>query len=207
MGPDGPLTTVVFDLGGVLIDWDPRHLYRHLIADPDEVDAFLAEVGFAEWNARQDAGRPFHEAVPELAALHPARRELIEVYPERFPDSLVGEIPGTVAVLRDVRDRGVRLLALSNWSAETFPHALGRFPFLAWFEGIVLSGAEGVAKPDPRLFEILMERYGLDATGTVYIDDAPANVEAASRLGFLAIRFTDAAALRTSLETLGILGG
>jgi 2-haloacid dehalogenase len=199
------ITTVVFDLGRVLIDWDPRHLYRQLVDDPDEVDAFLAEVGFAEWNARQDAGRPFAEAVTELAARHPARRTLIEAYPTRFADSLVGETPGSVAVLREVIDRGFRALALTNWSAETFPHALARFPFLGWFDGIVVSGAEGVAKPDERLFSILVDRHQVDPQRSVFIDDAEANIETAARMGFIAIHFTDAAALRAALADLGVL--
>jgi 2-haloacid dehalogenase len=203
-GADGP-TTVVFDLGKVLIDWDPWYLYRHLVNDPDEVDAFLAEVGFAEWNALQDAGRPFAEAVAELAARHPEHRTLIEAYPARFADSLGGEIPGSVAVLRDVIDRGFRTLALSNWSAETFPHALARFPFLAWFEAIVVSGEEGVAKPDVRLFSILVDRHRVDPARTVFIDDSSANVGTAARMGFITILFTDAEALRVALADLGVL--
>lgn len=203
-GLDG-VTTVVFDLGKVLIDWDPRYLYRHLVGDPGEVDAFLAEVGFAEWNALQDAGRPFGDAVAELAARHPERRTLIEAYPARFADSLGGEVPGSVAVLRDVIDRGFRTLALSNWSAETFPHALARFPFLAWFEAIVVSGAEGVAKPDIGLFSILVDRHQVDPERSVFIDDSEANIATAAGMGFITILFTDAEALRVSLADLGVL--
>ena len=199
------VTTVVFDLGKVLIDWDPRYLYRHLVDDPDEVDAFLAEVGFAEWNAQQDAGRPFAEAVADLAARHPARRTLIEAYPARFADSLGGDIPGSVAVLRDVIDRGFRTLALSNWSAETFRHALARYPFLGWFEAIIVSGDEGVAKPDARLFSILINRHQVDPRRSVFIDDAEANIETAARMGFITILFTDAEALRVALADLGVL--
>jgi 2-haloacid dehalogenase len=199
------VTTVVFDLGKVLIDWDPRYLYRHLVHDPGEMDAFLAEVGFAEWNAQQDAGRPFAEAVADLAARHPARRALIEAYPVRFADSLGGEIPGSVAVLRDVIDRGFRALALSNWSAETFPHALARFPFLGWFDGIVLSGAEGVAKPDARLFSVLVDRHWVDPQRSVFIDDSEANIATAAHMGFITVLFTDAEALRAALVDLGVL--
>src|SRR5512142_1960780 len=130
-----PPSVVVFDLGGVLIDWDPRHLYRRLFDDPDEMEAFLEEVDLAEWNARRDAGGSWAEAIEELAAEHPERRELIEAFHRRWPETLAGEIPGTVRVLGELRDAGVRLLALSNWSAETFPVARERFAFLAWFEG------------------------------------------------------------------------
>jgi 2-haloacid dehalogenase len=198
-------STVVFDLGGVLIEWDSRRLYRRLIADPDEVEAFLEEVGFLEWNARIDAGLPFAEAVAELAARHPARRDLIEAFHARWAESMGDEIAGTVAILRELRERGVRLLALSNWSAETYPIARERFAFLAWFEGIVLSGSEGVAKPDPRLFEILVARYRVDPREAVFIDDSAANAAVAGRLGFHAIRFSDPASLRARLVELGLL--
>ena len=147
---------MVFDLGGVLIDWDPRHLYRQLFEDPDEMEAFLAEVTTAEWNAHQDAGRPWAEAVGILVAEHPERRELIEAFHRRWPEMLAGEIPGTVEVLADLRAAGIRLVALSNWSAEMFPVARERFDFLAWFEGIVISGEVGVNKPDRRIFEHLI---------------------------------------------------
>ncbi len=199
--------TVVFDLGGVLIDWDPRLLYRTLLADDAAVEAFLAEVEFAEWNHAQDAGRPFTEAVEEAARRFPHRRELLAAYPVRFADTLVGPIEGSVEVLRELRDRGVRLLALTNWSAETFPYALERFAFLGWFEDIVVSGAERIAKPDPRIFALLVERFGLDPAGTVFIDDAARNVDAAAALGFDALHFRDAAGLRDELTRRGLLDG
>ena len=198
-------TAVVFDLGGVLVDWDPRHLYRQLFDDPDEMESFLAEVTTAEWNSHQDAGRPWSEAVELLVAEHPQRRELIEAFHRRWPEMLAGEIPGTVDVLADLRAAGVRLIALSNWSAETFPVARERFDFLAWFEGIVISGDVGVNKPDPRIFDHLTEEFGIEPAAAVFIDDSSANVDAAKALGFRAIRFTDAAALRRELTRLGLL--
>jgi 2-haloacid dehalogenase len=198
-------TTVVFDLGGVLIDWDPRHLYRELFEDPDEMESFLAEVTTAEWNSHQDAGRPWAEAIEVLAAEHPERRELIEAFHRRWPEMLAGEIAGTVDVLAELRAAGVRLVALSNWSAEMFPFARERFDFLAWFEGIVISGEVGVNKPDPRIFEHLLERFGIEAAAALFIDDSPANVDAATAFGFCAIQFTDATALRHELARLGVL--
>jgi len=198
-------TTVVFDLGGVLIDWDPRHLYRQLFNDPAEMESFLAEVTNAEWNAHQDAGRPWAEAIDVLVAEHPERRELIEAFHRRWPEMLAGEIPGTVDVLADLRASGARLVALSNWSAETFPLARERFDFLAWFEGIVLSGEVGVNKPDGRIFEHLTERFAIEPKATLFIDDSSANVDAAKSLGFRAIRFTDATTLRCELVRLGLL--
>lgn len=198
-------TTVVFDLGGVLIDWDPRHLYRQLFDDPDEMEAFLAEVTTAEWNAHQDAGRPWAEAIEILVAEHPERRELIEAFHRRWPEMLAGEIPRTVDVLTALRATGIRLVALTNWSAETFPVARERFDFLAWFEGIVVSGEVGVNKPDPRIFEHLLERFGIEPAEALFIDDSPANIDTATALGFRAIRFTDAAALRRELIRLELL--
>jgi 2-haloacid dehalogenase len=201
----GRPTTVVFDLGGVLVEWDPRHLYRQLFDDPDEMESFLSEVTTAEWNAHQDAGRPWDEAVEVLTAEHPERRELIEAFHRRWPEMLAGEIPGTVDVLADLRAAGVRLVALSNWSAETFPVARERFDFLAWFEGIVISGEVGVIKPDRRIFEHLAEQFGIEPAEALFIDDSSANVDAATALGFRAIQFTDATALRRELVRLGLL--
>jgi 2-haloacid dehalogenase len=200
------ITTVVFDLGGVLIDWDPRHLYRQLFDDDAAMEAFLAEVTTLEWNAAQDAGRPFAEAVSSLAAAHPEQRALIEAFHDRWPEMLGGPIPGTVDVLAELRGSGVRLFALSNWSAETFPVARSQFPFLGWFDGVVISGEVGWTKPDSRIFEHLVEQYAVAPQEAVFIDDSAANAQAAARLGFTAILFLDAAALRRDLQGLGLLG-
>ncbi len=207
MTDDTPaITTVVFDLGGVLIDWDPRYLYRKLMAE-DEVEPFLTEVGFFAWNHAQDAGGPWSDAVEALAAEHPHRRELIAAFPDRFPETLGGAIEGTVALLDELRRAGTRLLAMTNWSSETFPVALDTFSFLEHFEGIVVSGDEGVGKPDPALFQILLERYALVPHETVFIDDSAANVSAAADLGLVALRFSDPDRLRADLSRLGLLDG
>jgi 2-haloacid dehalogenase len=198
-------TTVVFDLGGVLIDWDPRYLYRKLFDDPDEMESFLAEVTTAEWNAHQDAGRSWTEAIELLATEHPERRDLIEAFHRRWPEMLAGEIRGTVDVLAELRAAGLRLVALSNWSAELFPVARERFDFLAWFEGILISGEVGVNKPDRQIFEHLVERFGIEPATALFIDDSSANVATAAALGFRAIHFTDALALRLELVRLGLL--
>lgn len=198
-------SVAVFDLGGVLIDWNPRYLYRHLFDDPADMERFLDEVGFAEWNHLQDAGRPFAVGLEELAAAHPARRQLLEAFIDRWPESLGGAIPASVDVVRELRDRGVRLLALTNWSAETFPVALDRFEFLDWFDGIVVSGELGVAKPDPAIFEHLLERFGIEARDAVFVDDSAANIEAAAALGFHSVHFEGPASLRAELTTLGLL--
>ena len=201
------ISAVVFDLGGVLIDWDPRYLYRTLFTDEVAMEDFLTTVTTPEWNRAQDAGRPWSEAVEELAARHPEKRELIEAYWRRWPETLGGPIEPTVAVLRDLRATGVRLYALSNWSAETFPIARPRYPFLDWFDGIVISGQERLIKPDARIFEVLLDRYELQPDQTVFIDDHVPNVDAAAALGIRALRFTDADTLRSDLRGLGLLGG
>lgn len=198
-------TTVVFDLGAVLIDWNPRYLFRQLIDDPDEIERFLAEVTTAAWNHEQDRGRSWADAVAELVAVHPEHADLIRAYHERWTEMLGGPIQETVNILAELRDAGVALYALSNWSAETFPVALERYPFLAWFKGIVVSGEVGAAKPEPAVYEALIERHGVVPAESVFIDDQAANVEAARRLGFRGIRFTDATSLRTELAAIGLL--
>jgi 2-haloacid dehalogenase len=200
------ITAVVFDLGGVLIDWDPRYLYRKLMAE-DEIDPFLEEIGFREWNHAQDFGGPWADAVDALASRHPHRRDLIAAFPSRFPETLGGSIEGTVALLDELHLAGTRLIALTNWSSETFPHARATFGFLDRFEGIVVSGDEGVGKPDPALFHILLDRYALVPRETVFIDDSPTNVEAAQAMGLVALLFTDPEQLRTDLSRLGLLDG
>ena len=195
---------VVFDLGGVLIDWDPRHLYRGLFDDEAEMERFLAEVTTPSWNAEQDAGRTWREAIDVLIAEHPDRRDLIVAYDERWEDMLAGPIEGTVAVLRDLREAGPRLAALSNWSAEKFPIARRRYRFLDWFETIVVSGEVGLAKSDPRIFRHLLDETGFTAEMTAYVDDVPANVTVAGELGMIALRFVDPATLRRDLRDLGL---
>ena len=200
-------TAVVFDLGGVLIDWNPRYLYRTLFDDEAEMEAFLAEVTTQEWNAQQDAGRPWSEAVEELVAEHPDRRELIEAYWHRWPETLGGAIEGTVEILGELRSRGTSIYALTNWSAETFPLARPRFPFLEWFDGIVVSGEAKLAKPDPRIFTHLLERFDLEPASTVFIDDSAANVRAAEEAGLIAIQFEDPYQIRRDLSAFGLLPG
>ena len=197
-------TTVIFDLGAVLIDWNPRHLYRNLIDDPDEMERFLAEITTPAWNHEQDRGRTWADAVAELVERHPAHAELIRAYHERWPEMLGEQLHETVDILAELRDAGVALYALTNWSAETWPIAVERYPFLAWFRGIVVSGEVGAAKPDAAIYEALIVRHGVLPADSLFIDDQPANVEAARRLGFRALRFTDAATLRRDLEAIGL---
>ena len=196
---------VVFDLGGVLIDWDPRHLYRKLLADEAAVEEFLATVCTPEWNAELDRGRPFAEGVAELVERHPEHAANIAAYHERWPEMVAGDIPGTVEVLAELRAAGVPLYALTNWSGETFAITRGRFEFLEWFDGLLVSGEERVTKPDPAIFRLLLDRFGLDPAATVFVDDAEANVAAARRLGIDAIRFTGPDDLRRELVARRLL--
>ena len=198
------VTAVVFDLGGVLIDWDPRYLYRRLLPG-DEVEPFLDEIGFAAWNHLHDSGGSWAQGVADLAARHPQHRELIEAYPQRFLETLGGSFPETVELLRELSGAGVRLLALTNWSAETFRIARKEFAFLDLFDDIVVSGEEGVAKPDPRIFRVLLERNHLAAEQTVFIDDSQANVAAAASLGLVGVHYEDPARLRRRLVELQVL--
>lgn len=203
--PDRPtVDTVVFDLGGVLVDWDPRYLYRTLFDDEAAMERFLAEVCTPEWNLAQDAGRPWAEAVAVLSAQHPQHAEHIAAYRTRWLDTLRGPIQPTVDLLGELREQGVRLYALTNWSQETFPLARERFDFLGWFEGIVVSGEEQLIKPDPEIFQRLIQRYAIEPARTLYIDDSLRNVAAAEALGMHGWHFQGADALRARMRALGL---
>jgi 2-haloacid dehalogenase len=198
---------VVFDLGGVLIDWNPRYLYRQLIADEAAMELFLSEVCHSAWNEEQDRGRSFAAAIEEAAARHPAERTLIEAYHHRWEEMLAGPIEGTVRILEELKEAGRELHALTNWSAEKFPIARERYAFLTWFGTILVSGEHGLIKPDPRIFALLLERIGHRAAECIYIDDNARNVDGAAAQGFDAIRFTSPDQLRADLVACGALPG
>jgi 2-haloacid dehalogenase len=194
----------VFDLGGVLIDWDPRHLYRQLFADPAEMEDFLARICTPDWHHAHDLGEDITESCRRLAGRHPGHRDMIMAWAERCEEMAAGQIDEGVGVLREVKAAGLRCLALSNMEPSTFAIRRTRFAFMDWFDGLVISGIEGVAKPDRRIFQILLRRYRLDPAATVFIDDSPANVEAARGLGLAAVRYTSAGQLRGRLRSLGL---
>ncbi len=197
---------VVFDLGNVLIDWEPRRLYRKLFnGDGTAMERFLTEVCSPAWNLEQDAGRSWAEAIELLASRHPDRRDLIAAFRERWDEMLGGPIDGTVQILMELRTAGRPLYALTNWSAETFPLARSRYDFLGWFDGIVVSGEERLVKPDYRIYYRLLERFGLQPQETVFVDDSPVNVAAARHIGMTAIHFTEPAQLRRELLELHLL--
>lgn len=197
-------THVVFDLGGVLIDWNPRHLYRDLIPDEAEREHFLAEIVGQEWNREQDAGRPIAQANAWLIARHPDKRELIEAYYGQFDRMMKDAIHGTVALLEALHARGTPLYVLSNWSAETFHHAERRFAFLG-LDGLLISGREGMRKLDPAIFRLLAQRFDLEPARTVFIDDHAPNIDSAGALGFHAHHFTGPDHLRRALVGHGLL--
>ena len=198
-------TTVVFDLGGVLIDWDPRYAYRAMGGTDEEIEHFLEHVAVSEWNRQMDGGKPFTEAIAERTRDFPEHAEWLEAWWSRWPDMLGGPIEGTVETLAELRERGTPVYALTNWSAETFPIAQERFDFLDWFRGIVVSGEVEKTKPDADIYHHLTDDFGIDPAEAVFIDDAEANVEAARALGFHAIHFTGPADLRRQLAGLGLL--
>ncbi|MGA2574587.1 MAG: HAD family phosphatase [Bryobacteraceae bacterium] len=196
----------VFDLGGVLVDWDPRHLYRKLFAGDDHaMEHFLATVCTPSWNLRQDAGRSFADACAELKLAHPDEAGLIDAWIQRYDEMLAGPISGTVEILAELRSRGVPLYALSSWSAETFPVAQKRFEFLKWFQGVLLSGGVRLLKPDVAFFQLFLETFAVNPAQAVYIDDLRPNVEAAAALGMHGILFTDPPALRRELVSVGLI--
>lgn len=196
---------LIFDLGGVLIDWNPRYLYRQLFPDEAAMEQFLAEVCRPEWNAQQDHGRPFAAAIAELVEQFPAQEQLIRAWWERWPETMRGAVTGTVEILSELRAAGYPLFALSNWSAETYPHAEARFEFLQWFEYVALSGRLKLSKPQPEIYLHLLERIGRPAAECLFIDDSPANVAAAQHLGLQAMQFTSPPELRAALQARGLL--
>jgi 2-haloacid dehalogenase len=199
------LPVLIFDFGGVLIDWDPRYLYRKVFADEQAMERFLAEIGFFEWNKLQDAGRPFTEAVADLCNRHPQHCELIRLYDERYEESLSGPIYDSIAILSRLRTAGYKLYALSNWPQEKFQLIRRKYDFFGWFDALFISGELGLAKPDPRIFRLVLERLSLPADQCLFIDDSAKNIIAARALGFRTIHFINPEQLEIELLTQGIL--
>ncbi|MFC0623899.1 HAD family hydrolase [Kribbella deserti] len=199
-----PIDTVVFDIGGVLLDWSPNYLYEELIPDQEQREHFLTNIATPEWNMRQDAGRTWADAVAELSALHPEHAEWISAYDAGWLKMARGLIEDTVELVEELRQAGIPTYALTNFSAEKWEVALEAFPVLRDFEGAVVSGVEQTVKPDEKIYRILLERYGLDAARSFYTDDVQRNVDAARAVGLDAELFTGATDLRHHLKQRGL---
>lgn len=193
------ITTIVFDIGNVLIEWDPRHLYRRIFATSDEIEHFLANVCTSAWNLEIDRGKPFAEAVTELAATYPEHAIAIRAFDERWGEMVPGLVPGTLALMERLEERGIPLYAITNFSAEKFAEASLRFPFFDRFRGVIVSAHERLIKPDRAIFELLFSRYGLKAEECLFIDDSAANVAGARAVGMAAHHFKNAAGLEKEL--------
>ncbi|MEN5084150.1 HAD family phosphatase [Bosea sp. TWI1241] len=194
---------VVFDVGNVLLRWDPFHLYRRLIPDETRRDWFLRNVCTAAWNIEQDRGRPWPEAVTTLVAEHPEWEREIRAFDERWHETVPESIAGSVAVLEELKDRGEAVYAITNFSREKWAECLIRFPFLQRFDGAVVSAHEALLKPDPAIYRTLLDRYGLEADGCIFVDDSARNVEAARSVGMQAVHFVEPIDLRSALKALG----
>jgi 2-haloacid dehalogenase len=195
----------VFDVGGVLLDWNPRHLYRKLFDNEAEMERFLATVCTPSWNLEMDGGKPFATGVAELSARFPERARLIRAFHERWQEMVPRAIDGTVTILRDLKRRGHALYAITNFSAEKFALERRRWSFLKLFDGVVVSGEVGVVKPDPAIYRRLLDDYGLDPASCLFIDDSPANVAGAQAVGMRGHRFTDPEILQRALGENGLI--
>jgi len=199
------MMNVVFDIGNVLVQWEPRALYRKIFASEAEVEWFIANVCNHDWNIEQDRGRSFAEAVIEATARFPEHAEAIAAYDLRWHETILGPIDGTVAILEDLAARHTPLYAITNWNQDKFRETQGRFGFLRRFRDIVVSGDERLIKPDPEIYRLLLARNGLAAEDCVFIDDSAKNVTGAEAVGMKAIHFTSPDALRAELTAMGLL--
>jgi 2-haloacid dehalogenase len=197
--------TVIFDLGNVLIDWNPRYLYRKIFDTEEKVEWFLTEVCDMEWNEAQDGGRSFAEGNREVIQKFPEYEKEIKLYFERWQEMLGGADEEVVEILKTLRDNpAYRIYALTNWSAETFPIAIKQFEFLKWFEGVLVSGKVHLKKPDPAIYDLLLKRYQIIPSQAIFIDDSQRNVDAANKFGLPSIRFESAAQLKIALKKYGV---
>lgn len=195
------IKNIIFDFGGVLLDWNPRYLYKSYFNNDVEMEHFLADICNGEWNIKQDAGRPFAEAVKELQAKYPEYAEAIQMYDD-WEKMLKCELPESIDLLKELKSMGYGIYGLTNWSAEKIGYAFANYSFFSLFDGIVVSGVEKVVKPDRKIYEILLERYSLKPGECVFIDDNQDNVDMAKVLGINAIRFDNIGNVKEHLETL-----
>jgi 2-haloacid dehalogenase len=198
------ISAVVFDIGGVLLEWDPRNVYREVFDDEAEMERFLSEVCSREWHEDNDRGVPYAESCAALAVRFPEYAMEIHMWGERTEDMIAGPIQGTVAVLAELQAAGVACYGLTNMEAETYPLRYARYEFLRSLAGTVVSSQEGVIKPDPEIFRRLFARFGLVPERTVFVDDVERNIVAARELGMQTVLFSSPEQLRSDLAALGL---
>jgi len=197
---------VIFDLGGVLINWDPRNMYRKIFDDEEKMEYFLENITTMDWNEQQDAGYKLADATEDLVAKFPEFEDEIRAYYGRWTEMLDGAKQGTVDLLTQIHEeKKYRLYALTNWSGELFHHALERFPFLQFFEGILVSGDEGLKKPDLKIYNLILDRYNINPETAVFIDDNFKNIEAARKVKLQTIHFQSETQLKKDLESLDVV--
>ena len=200
------INTIIFDLGAVLIDWNPHYLYKTIFDDEQEMKNFLANICTPDWNEEQDAGRSLQDGTDILVAQFPEHEAIIRAFYGRWQEMLGEPFHGTVELLRRLKERGkYKLYALTNWSAETFPVAMQRYDFLSWFDGIVVSGTEKIRKPAPEFYQLLLNRYGVNINEALFIDDNYRNVLAAEKVGIKTIHFTSSEQLEKELTEQNLL--
>ena len=197
---------ILFDFGNVLLEWNPRYIYRRYFPDDEtSMEQFLQEVDFMEWNAQQDKGRTFAEGVAQLSREFPHYSHLIQAYHDNWKDSIGGSLEGTVEIMKRLKQAGYSVYGLSNWSAETFPLVRDKFGFFGLLDDIIISGDVGQIKPDPEIYEIALKRIGRPAPECLFIDDSLANIEQARRMGFAVVHFQSPEQLERELKTLKLL--
>jgi len=194
------ITAIIFDFGNVLVKWDAHSLYKRFFPNPEAVDSFLQEIRFAEWNAHQDAGRPFKEGIAELSAQFPQYAELIQAYDTYWIESIAEVYDGTVEIVRNLKQAGWPLYMLSNFSAEKFPLMQQRYDFLQLFDDMIISGEHKLIKPDPAIYQLALNRIKRKASECLFIDDSLANIEIARELGFHTIHFQSPEQLEKDLK-------
>ncbi|SEC14884.1 2-haloacid dehalogenase [Rhizobiales bacterium GAS191] len=199
------IDTVVFDIGNVLLDWNPRYLYRKIFADEDRMEWFLANICTPAWNLEQDRGRSFADAVGLLTERNPEWAQEIRAFDERWEETIAGEIQGSLQLLARLKRAGVPIYAITNFSYEKYLQAAKRFAFFADFDGVVVSGRERLLKPDAAIYRLFLERYGVEASRSLFVDDSLTNVEGARRVGMNAVQFRDAEGLAADLASFGVL--
>ena len=200
------IKAILFDFGNVLLEWDPRHVYRRYFPGNEAaMEQFLHEVSFMDWNAQQDKGRPFAEGVAVLSKQFPQYSDLIQAYHDNWKESIGNSLSGTVELMKRLKSAGYPVYGLSNWSAETFPLVRKKYEFFSLLDDIILSGEVGAIKPEPEFFRIALKRIGRPAHECLFIDDAPANIIQAQKMGFVTILFISPGQLEAQLHEYGLL--